>query len=214
MLVPHQPFQKIRRLTFSQAFHNDYEVTEENALQFSAWPFYNSAQIAAESSAFAAGDINYWTGSRCRSFEKKFAEFLCTRYVVALANGTFVSDFAQRALGNGLDYEVIITSSTFVVSVSTFINSGVKPILAGFDADSGNVYAASVTVVLTEKTRTVIPAHLSHWPCDMPAIMELAARNGSNVIEDCAQARGTRIGGQSLGSFGHIRAWSSTKIRS
>ena len=62
--------------------------------------------------------------------------------------------------------------------------------------------------VLTPRTRAVICVHLAGWPCDMDAIMALAAERGLLVIEDCAQAHGARWRGRPVGSIGHVGAWS------
>ena len=62
--------------------------------------------------------------------------------------------------------------------------------------------------VLIPRTRAVICVHLAGWPCDMDAIMALAAERGLLVIEDCAQAHGARWWGRPVGSIGHVGAWS------
>src|SRR5690606_33496118 len=61
---------------------------------------------------------------------------------------------------------------------------------------------------LTERTKAVICVHLAGWPCDMDPIMELAREHNLFVIEDCAQAHGARYKGRSVGSIGHVGAWS------
>jgi dTDP-4-amino-4,6-dideoxygalactose transaminase len=62
--------------------------------------------------------------------------------------------------------------------------------------------------VLIPRTRAVICVHLAGWPCDMDAIMALAAERGLLVIEDCAQAHGARWRGRPVGAIGHVGAWS------
>src|SRR5690606_9299330 len=73
---------------------------------------------------------------------------------------------------------------------------------------SGNLSAKTIEAVLTPRTRAVICVHLAGWPCDMDPIMALAGQYGFQVIEDCAQAHGARYKGRSVGSIGHIGAWS------
>ena len=75
--------------------------------------------------------VNYWTGEEGRLFEKEFAEFSETKYSIALANGTVAIDLALIALGIGHGDEVIVTSRTFLASVSSIINAIItKPIFA------------------------------------------------------------------------------------
>ncbi|MDP2400348.1 MAG: DegT/DnrJ/EryC1/StrS aminotransferase family protein, partial [Actinomycetota bacterium] len=76
------------------------------------------------------------------------------------------------------------------------------------DRDSGNVTAGTLRDALTPATRALIVVHLGGWPCDMDAVMALAAEHGLVVIEDCAQAHGARWRGRHVGSIGHVGAFS------
>ena len=152
--------------------------------------------------------VNYWTGHECREFEKEFAAWIGTEYAVALANGTVALDVALKALGIGIGDEVIVTSRTFLASVSSIVNAGAVPVFADVDCDSQNITAEAIALVLTARTKAVICVHLAGWPCDMDPIMELAAQHGLKVIEDCAQAHGAHYKGRPVGSIGHVGAWS------
>lgn len=154
------------------------------------------------------GKVNYWTGTECREFEKEFAAWAGTRHAVALANGTLALDVALKALGIGPGDEVVVTPRTFIASVSCVVNAGAVPVFAEVEPDSGNISAATIAKVLTPKTKAVICVHLAGWPCEMDAIMALADAHGLKVIEDCAQAHGARYKGRSVGSIGHVGAWS------
>jgi dTDP-4-amino-4,6-dideoxygalactose transaminase len=88
------------------------------------------------------------------------------------------------------------------------VNAGAVPVFADVEADSGNISARTIASVLTPRTKAVICVHLAGWPCDMDPIMALAEEFGFKVIEDCAQAHGARYKGRSVGSIGHIGAWS------
>ena len=70
------------------------------------------------------------------------------------------------------------------------------------------ISAVSIKAVLTKNTKAIICVHLAGWPCEMDEIMALAQQNNLYVIEDCAQAHGTKYKGRSVGSIGHIGAWS------
>ena len=152
--------------------------------------------------------MNYWTGKECREFEREFAAWCGARHAVALANGTLALDVALHALGIGPGDEVIVTPRTFIASVSCVVNAGGIPVFADVDPDSGNITAETIERVLTPRTRAIICVHLAGWPCDMDPIMALAERRGLKVIEDCAQAHGARYKGRSVGSIGHVGAWS------
>ena len=175
---------------------------------FSPWPSFTPEEADAAARVLLSNKVNYWTGQECREFEKEFAAWAGTRYAVALANGTLALDVALKALGIGAGDEVIVTPRTFIASISCVVNAGATPVFADVEPDSGNISAATIARVLTPKTRAVICVHLAGWPCEMDAIMQLAAQHDLKVIEDCAQAHGGSYQGRPLGSIGHVGAWS------
>lgn len=175
---------------------------------FSPWPSFTSEEADAVREVLLSNKANYWTGTECREFEKEFAAWCGTRYAVALSNGTLALDVALKALGIGPGDEVIVTPRTFIASVSCVVNAGAVPVFADVERDSGNISARTIARVLTPRTKAVICVHLAGWPCDMDPIMALAQQHGLKVIEDCAQAHGARYMGRSVGSIGHVGAWS------
>lgn len=181
---------------------------------FAPWPAFSDEEIDAVSRVLRSNRVNYWTGEECRDFEREYAEWAGARHAIAVSNGTVALDLALQGLGIGAVNggtpadEVIVTPRTFLASVSCVVNAGAVPVFADVDADSGNITAATIDAVRTPLTRAVIPVHLAGWPCDMDPIMALAERHGIKVIEDCAQAHGARYKGRSVGSIGHVGAWS------
>ncbi|WP_371349071.1 DegT/DnrJ/EryC1/StrS family aminotransferase [Ancylobacter sp. IITR112] len=164
--------------------------------------------MAAVQRVLASNRVNYWTGEEGRAFEREFAAWAGSRHAIALANGTVALDLALHGLGIGPGDEVVVTPRTFIASVSCVVNAGATPVFAEVDRDSGNLTAETIAAVLTPRTRAVVLVHLGGWPCDMDPIMDLSARHGFKVIEDCAQAHGARYRGRSVGSIGHVGAWS------
>ena len=175
---------------------------------FSPWPSFTQEEIDAVSATLASNRVNYWTGDRCREFERRFADWTGARHAVALANGTLALDVALKALGIGPGDEVITTPRTFVASASCIVTAGATPVFADVDRTSQNITAETITAVLTPRTKAIICVHLGGMPCDMDPIMDLASRHGLKVIEDCAQAHGGRYKGRSVGAIGHVGAWS------
>ena len=176
--------------------------------QFSPWPSFSEEEVEAISAVLRSNKVNYWTGQEGRSFEKEFATYTDCKYAVAVANGTLALDLALQSLAIGEGDEVIVTSRTFIASISCVINAGATPVFADIDLNSQNINAESIAAVLTNKTRAVICVHLAGWPCEMDDIMSLANDNNVYVIEDCAQAHGAKYKDRSVGSIGHIGAWS------
>ena len=174
----------------------------------SRWPQFEEDEIAAAQRVLASGKVNYWTGEEGRAFEQEFAAAHGCRWGVALANGTVALEAALHAIGIEAGDEVVVAPRTFVASASAIIMRGARPIFADVDPKSQNITADTVRAVLTTRTRAIICVHLAGWPCDMPAILHLAAAHRLWVVEDCAQAHGATIAGRPVGSLGHIAAFS------
>jgi dTDP-4-amino-4,6-dideoxygalactose transaminase len=175
---------------------------------FLPWPSFEKEEADAVHGVLLSNKVNYWTGNKCREFEKEFAAWCGTNHAIALANGTLALDAALKALDVVPGDEVIVTPRTFIASVSCVVNAGATPVFADVEIDSGNISARTIESVITPRTKAVICVHLAGWPCDMDPIMDLAKKYGFFVIEDCAQAHGARYKGRSVGSIGHVGAWS------
>jgi len=181
----------------------------ELALQPSEhWPFYAEDEIDAVSAVLRSGRVNQWTGPDVFAFEQACSERFGGGRGIALANGSVALELALRAFGIGSGDEVIVSPRSFVASASCVRLVGATPVFADVDPDSGNITAATVAPLITERTRAIIPVHLAGWPTDVPPMMDLVRGRDIKVIEDCAQAHGAEIDGQSVGSFGDAAAFS------
>lgn len=176
--------------------------------KFSPWPSFTEEEANAVRDVVLSNKVNYWTGQECREFEKEFAVWAGTKYAVALSNGTLALDVALKAVGVCVGHDVIVTPRTFLASASTVVTAGANPVFADVDLNSQNITAESIEKVLTPNTKAVIVVHLAGMPADMDPIMALAEKHGFAVIEDCAQAHGAKYKGRSVGSIGHVGAWS------
>ena len=175
---------------------------------FSSWPCFTEQESEAVSCTLLSNKVNYWTGIECREFEKEFAAWTDCEYAVALSNGTLALDVALKAMNIGQGDDVIVTSRTFLASASCIVTAGANPIFADVDLNSQNITAATIKAVLTPKTKAIIVVHLAGMPAEMDDIMALAKAHDVYVIEDCAQAHGAKYKGRSVGSIGHVGAWS------
>ncbi|PNH80572.1 DegT/DnrJ/EryC1/StrS family aminotransferase [Vibrio diazotrophicus] len=176
--------------------------------QFSPWPSFSQEEADAVSRVLLSNKVNYWTGSECREFEREFAAWAGCNHAIALSNGTLALDVALKVLGVGEGDEVITTSRTFLATASSIVTAGANPVFADVDLNSQNITAETIAPVITEKTKAIIVVHLAGMPAEMDAIMALADLHGIYVIEDCAQAHGAKYKGRSVGTIGHIGAWS------
>ena len=176
--------------------------------KFSSWPAFTDEEADAVRDVVISNKVNYWTGEECRKFEKEFASWSDSKYAVAMGNGTLALDVAFKALNTGVGDEVIVTSRTFIASISSIVNTGAVPVFADVDLSSQNITPDSIRSVITDKTKAIVCVHLAGWPCDMDETMAIANEYDLYVIEDCAQAHGAKYKGKSVGSIGHIGCWS------
>lgn len=160
------------------------------------------------SQVLLSNKVNYWTGQECREFEKEFADWVGTAYAVALANGSLALELALKSLNVGCGDDVIVSPRTFLASASSVVTVGANPVFSDVDLHTQNITAESIEAVLTPNTKAVIVVHLAGMPAEMDAIMTLAEQHHFYVIEDCAQAHGAKYKGRSVGSIGHVGAWS------
>ncbi|WP_064435738.1 DegT/DnrJ/EryC1/StrS family aminotransferase [Pseudoalteromonas neustonica] len=175
---------------------------------FSPWPSFTQEEADAVSHVVLSNKVNYWTGTEGREFEKEFAAWADCSYAIALGNGTLALDIALKVLGIGVGDEVITTPRTFLASASSIVTAGAAPVFADVDLNSQAITVESIKAVLTPNTKAVIVVHLAGMPAEMDEIMALSKEHGFYVIEDCAQAHGAKYKGKSVGSIGHIGAWS------
>ena len=172
------------------------------------WPQFDRDQIDSATRVLVSGKVNTWTGEETKTFEHEFAEWCGSSHAIAMANGSLALSAAYLAIGLGQGDELITTPRTFIATASSAVLLGAKPVFADVDPDSGAITAATIAPLITSRTKAITVVHLGGWPADMPAICDLARAHGIAVIEDCAQAHGARINGQSVGSFGDVAAWS------
>ena len=104
--------------------------------------------------------------------------------------------------------EVITTPFTFVATAEVIEHAGARPVFVDIDEATFNLDPAQIEARITERTRAIIPVHLYGLACDMAAIGRIAQRHKLKVIEDCAQATGSRWMGRLVGGIGDAGAFS------
>ncbi|PJE53279.1 DegT/DnrJ/EryC1/StrS family aminotransferase [Marinomonas sp. BSi20584] len=147
-------------------------------------------------------------GKYVQEFERKFAEYNQVKYATTVSNGTVALHLAMVALGIGLDDEVIVPTLTYIASVNTIAYTGATPVFVDSDKDTWQINPEDVKRKITPKTKAIMVVHLYGHPCDMDAIMAIANEHNLFVIEDCAEAFGSKYKDQYVGTFGHISTFS------
>lgn len=177
-------------------------------ISFAPWPSFTQEESAVAQQVLLSNQVNYWTGQEGRQFEQEFSEFSDTKHAIAVANGTLALELALIGLDICHGDEVIVTSRTFLASASSIVSCAAVPVFVDVDKNSQNITVDTIKPLITENTKAIICVHLAGFPCEMDDIMTLAAEHDLYVIEDCAQAHGAKYKGRSVGSIGHVSAWS------
>jgi len=151
---------------------------------------------------------NYVSGKKVAAFEAAFAEYIGTKYAVAVSNGTSALHIALEAMGIGQGDEVIVPPLTFFATVSSVLYLGAVPVFADLDPDDLCLSPESVKDKITPRTKAILPVHLFGAAAKMDKLLETADRHGIPVLEDCAQAHGTEYKGKKVGGIGRAGAFS------
>lgn len=147
-------------------------------------------------------------GPGIAAFETAFAAWLGASHCIGVGNGTDAIEIALEALDLPAGSEVIVPANSFIATSETVSRSGFKVVFADVDPHTYVLDPDSVRRHVTDKTSALIPVHLYGHPCDMPAMMAIAEEHDLRVIEDCAQAHGARIDGQTVGTIGDFGTFS------
>ncbi len=148
-------------------------------------------------------------GEETLGFEREFAEFTGAKHALAVSNATAALHLACAAAGIGAGDEVIVPSLTFVATANAVRYVGATPIFADVESPEWlTVSPSSIKACLSEKTRAVIVMHYAGYPCDMPAIMQIAKEHHLVVIEDSAHTIGSELNGVKLGNWGAMGCYS------
>lgn len=177
-------------------------------------PFFNYQALFAQHEQEFIGLITdvcrrgaYILQRDLQEFESSLASFIGAKHVIGVADGTNALSIGLLAMGIGAGDEVIVPSHTYIASASSIHSVGAVPVLADCGADH-LIDPSSVETLITRKTKAIMPVHLNGRTCTMDPLLVLAAKYGLQIIEDAAQAVGSRYNGQYAGTFGSIGTYS------
>jgi dTDP-4-amino-4,6-dideoxygalactose transaminase len=158
------------------------------------------------------GSGQYVGGKELENFEDNIAKFCGVNYAVALNSGTDALMFALLLSGIKKDDEVITPPNSFIASTSTIVHVGATPVFVDVLPDQ-NLDPSKIEDAITKNTKAIMPVHLTGRMCDMDPIMDIAKRHNLIVIEDAAQAIGSKYKGRYSGSIGNIGCFSTHPLK-
>jgi dTDP-4-amino-4,6-dideoxygalactose transaminase len=168
------------------------------------------AELKEEILEAVAGVIDrgdFVLGESVREFESAFAELCGSKFAIGVNSGTDALILAMKALGIGEGDEVITPPNSFVGSTSAIIVCGAIPVFVDV-AEDRNMDPNLIEVAITARTKAIMPVHLGGIPAKMAPINAIAQKHNIAVIDDCAQAIGSKYQGRPVGSLGDISCFS------
>ena len=141
-------------------------------------------------------------------FEKEFANYVDVKYATGVSNGTVALHLALVALGISTGDEVIVPTLTYIASVNAIVYTGATPVFVDSLPDTWQIDPEEVRKSITPKTKAIMAVHLYGHPCEMSVLKEIADEHRLFLIEDCAEAIGSKYQGNHVGTFGDIATFS------
>ena len=147
-------------------------------------------------------------GPVVEELERQIAAYCGAKYAVGVSSGTDALLISLMAAGIGEGDEVITTPFTFFATAGSISRLGAKPVFVDIEPSTFNINPKHIEKNITNKTRAIIPVHLYGQCADMDPILDLAKINNLTIIEDAAQAIGSKYKGGRAGSLGDYGCFS------
>ncbi len=165
-------------------------------------------ELALVTEVIESRQLNMAGGEKVSQFEAHFADHYEMSHCIGTTSGTSALHVAVGGVDPNPCDEIITAPITDMGTIIAILAQNAIPVFADIDPDTYTITPASIRDRITDRTVAIIPVHLFGNPCDMDAIMEVAAENDLVVIEDTSQAYGTMYQGHRCGTIGHIGSFS------
>lgn len=173
---------------------------ENSGKIFTSKVFVNEEMKKTVNEVFDSGIFT--SGEKGKEFEKKFSEYCGVKNSVAVINGTVAIELVLRSLGIGKGDEIIVPSHTTMPTVEPVLHVGAKPVFVDCLEDTYDINPDEILKNINKKTKAVIAVHLYGNPANLDKLVEICEKKKIFLIEDCAQAHGSRYNGKHVGTFG------------
>ena len=147
-------------------------------------------------------------GYEVLNFEKNFKSFVKAKYCVAVGNGTDALEMAVSSLNLKKGSEIIVPVNTWISTAEAVINSGYKVKFCDINLSDYSINIDDLKKQISKKTKAVIAVHLYGIPSDVIKIKKILHKKKIKLIEDCAQAHGSKIASKHVGTFGDLGTFS------
>ncbi len=175
------------------------------------YPIYKTSFSGNEKKYVNSCFKNNWissSGFYCKTFENKFSKIFSNQYCLATNNGTSALQLTLLSLNLEKNDEVLLPDLTFAASINAVICSNLKPVICDVSDDDYNISLESIKKNTTKKTKVILLVHLYGKSCNLDPIISYANKKGIFIVEDTAEAIGSRWNKKLLGTFGIASSFS------
>ncbi len=151
---------------------------------------------------------NIGQGSFVSELENEFSNYVGCKYGVSTTSGTTALHLACKTIGIDKGDQVLISSSTNMACPFSVIYCGGVPIPVDIEKDTWQMDVNDIEKKINDKTKAIMVVHLFGHPVDMDPVIEIAKKHKLKIIEDCAESHGVKYKNKTVGSLGHIAAFS------
>ncbi len=168
-------------------------------------PMFTNDEINAVIEVLKSGNLRQ--GPKTEEFEQKFRKKVGAKYAYAVSSGTAALHVSYLSILKKGD-EVIVPDFTFIATASTVVYSNAKPVFADVSEETFTIDTEDVNEKMSSKTKAIAPVHLFGHAADMKTLREIAEDHDLYLVNDAAQAHGTRIAGNDVGALDDLNCYS------
>jgi dTDP-4-amino-4,6-dideoxygalactose transaminase len=179
-------------------------VRSEDVALDESWPDTRKEDLDAVNRVFESQKFIGIHNEEVERLEQDYADYVGTKYAVALGSGTAALHAAVSAVGIGPGDEVIVPALTFLASATSVLHNVGIPVFADIDPITYNIDPASIEEKISSRTKAIMVVDLHGLPADYEAIRALAKKHNLAIIEDAAHATGASYFGKKAGSLGDV----------
>ena len=189
------------------AIHGGQPTIPEGTIK--PWPHITDADRQAVMEVLSSDSINEQRKIQSEALSQEWAAYVGRKYCIPTNSGTAALHMCIAALGIEPGDEVIVPAFTFWATAAAVLHHNAIPIFVDIDPKTFCIDPAQIEAKLSERTKAVIAVHIHGMPADMDGVLAIANQHGLKVIEDAAQAHGSRYKGVSCGAIGDVAGFST-----
>ena len=189
------------------AIHGGQPTIPEGTIK--PWPHITDADRQAVMEVLSSDSINEQRKIQSEALSQEWAAYVGRKYCIPTNSGTAALHMCIAALGIEPGDEVIVPAFTFWATAAAVLHHNAIPIFVDIDPKTYCIDPAQIEAKLSERTKAVIAVHIHGMPAEMDGVLAVAKQHGLKVIEDAAQAHGSKYKGVPCGAIGDVAGFST-----